>query len=183
MPSSVRKLSTDSTAPTPILTTTTSTATTTHHPNNVQGTSTHQLISSRLSSATTFTPIKLTSENYDMFADAKHLKNELNLGRLDGLVSSPNRSCRVRMTDSKKIAAILLETNTVELQRHLLTLTVQNQVSSVWFPLHMSLGFIYSCSICCSPLIIVQDLLNNILSLTVNYRSEHRTHSLLQSIE
>ncbi|XP_037050945.1 DEP domain-containing protein DDB_G0279099 isoform X3 [Bradysia coprophila] len=131
MPSSVRKLSTDSTTPTPILTTTATTTTstaTTHHPNNVQGTSTHQLISSRLSSATTFTPIKLTSDNYDMFADAKHLKNELNLGRLDGLVSSPNRSCRVRMTDSKKIAAILLETNTVELQRHLLTLTVQNQV-------------------------------------------------------
>lgn len=131
MPSSVRKLSTDSTTPTPILTTTTtSSIATTHHPNNVQGTSTHQLISSRLSSAT-FTPIKLTSENYDMFADAKHLKNELNLGRLDGVVSSPNRSCRVRMTDSKKIAAILLETNTVELQRHLLTLTVQNQVSSI----------------------------------------------------
>lgn len=133
MPSSVRKLSTDSTTPTPILTTTTTTTSTatTHHPNNVQGTSTHQLISSRLSSATTFTPIKLTSDNYDMFADAKHLKNELNLGRLDGLVSSPNRSCRVRMTDSKKIAAILLETNTVELQRHLLTLTVQNQVSGL----------------------------------------------------
>lgn len=132
MPSSVRKLSTDSATPTPILTTpTTSSAatatTSTHHQNNVQGTSTHQL--SRLSSATTFTPIKLTSDNYDMFADAKHLKNELNLGRLDGLVSSPNRNCKVRMTDSKKIAAILLETNTVELQRHLLTLTVQNQVS------------------------------------------------------
>lgn len=31
--------------------------------------------------------------------------------------------------DSKKIAAILLETNIVELQRHLLTITVQNQVS------------------------------------------------------
>lgn len=66
-----------------------------------------------------------------MFADAKHLKNELNLGRLDGLVSSPNQNCRVRAIDSKKIAAILLETNTVELQRHLLTLTVQNQVSLV----------------------------------------------------
>lgn len=132
MPSSVRKLSTDSATPTPIFTTTTTSTATTHHHhpnNNVQGTSTHQLISSRLSSATTFTPIKLPSDNYDMFADAKHLKNELNLGRLDGLVSSPNRSCRVRMTDSKKIAAILLETNTVELQRHLLTLTVQNQVS------------------------------------------------------
>lgn len=52
------------------------------------------------------------------------------LGRLDGLVSSPNRCNKVRMTDSRKIAAILLETNTVELQRHLLTITIQNQVNS-----------------------------------------------------
>lgn len=51
------------------------------------------------------------------------------LGKLDGLVSSPARLSKVRMTDSKKIAAILLESNIVELQRHLLTITVQNQVS------------------------------------------------------
>lgn len=51
------------------------------------------------------------------------------LGRLDGLVSSPNRYSKVRVADSRKIAAILLETNIVELQRHLLTNTVQNQVS------------------------------------------------------
>ncbi|XP_037927111.1 serine-rich adhesin for platelets isoform X6 [Hermetia illucens] len=58
----------------------------------------------------------------------KQVKNDLNnLGRLDGLVSSPNR-VKVRVTDSKKVAAILLETNVLELQRHLLTLTVQNQV-------------------------------------------------------
>ncbi|XP_021694935.1 uncharacterized protein LOC5578628 isoform X3 [Aedes aegypti] len=50
------------------------------------------------------------------------------LGKLDGLVSSPARLSKVRMTDSKKIAAILLESNIVELQRHLLTITVQNQV-------------------------------------------------------
>ncbi|XP_055625750.1 serine-rich adhesin for platelets isoform X2 [Toxorhynchites rutilus septentrionalis] len=50
------------------------------------------------------------------------------LGKLDGLISSPARLSKVRMTDSKKIAAILLETNIVELQRHLLTITVQNQV-------------------------------------------------------
>uniref|UniRef100_A0A1Q3F5C0 Uncharacterized protein n=1 Tax=Culex tarsalis TaxID=7177 RepID=A0A1Q3F5C0_CULTA len=50
------------------------------------------------------------------------------LGKLDGLLSSPARVNKVRMTDSKKIAAILLETNIVELQRHLLTITVQNQV-------------------------------------------------------
>lgn len=51
------------------------------------------------------------------------------LGRLDGVVSSPHRGTRVRVTDSKKFAAILLETNIVELRRHLLTITVQNQVS------------------------------------------------------
>lgn len=51
------------------------------------------------------------------------------LGRLDGLVSSPNRYSKVRVADSRKISAILLETNVIELQRHLLTITIQNQVS------------------------------------------------------
>jgi hypothetical protein len=59
------------------------------------------------------------------------VKNDLNLGRLDGLVSSPNRTGKVNATDSNKITAILLETNIVELQRHLLTITVQNQVSGI----------------------------------------------------
>lgn len=93
---------------------------------------------------TTFSPVILKSEvdssnnngdskTYDLFptSSQKQLKNDFNLGRLDGLVSSPNRSSRVRVTDSKKIAAILLETNIVELQRHLLTITVQNQVSLI----------------------------------------------------
>lgn len=64
---------------------------------------------------------------------SKQLKDELNqLGRLDGLISNPSSKLnKVRVPDSKKIAAILLETNIVELQRHLLTITVQNQVSSV----------------------------------------------------
>lgn len=63
--------------------------------------------------------------------NTKQLKDELNqLGRLDGLISNPNSKLnKVRVPDSKKIAAILLETNIVELQRHLLTITVQNQVS------------------------------------------------------
>lgn len=56
-------------------------------------------------------------------------QQDYTLGRLDGLVSSPNRCSKVRVADSRKIAAILLETNIVELQRHLLTITVQNQVS------------------------------------------------------
>lgn len=51
------------------------------------------------------------------------------LGYLDGVLSSPTRIPRLKNIDSKKIAAILLETNIVELQRHLLTITVQNQVS------------------------------------------------------
>ncbi|XP_017846926.1 probable GPI-anchored adhesin-like protein PGA55 isoform X2 [Drosophila busckii] len=51
------------------------------------------------------------------------------LGRLDGIVSTPGaRSAKCRVTDSKRFTAILLETNVLELQRHLLTLTVQNQV-------------------------------------------------------
>ncbi|XP_068157837.1 serine-rich adhesin for platelets isoform X2 [Drosophila tropicalis] len=51
------------------------------------------------------------------------------LGRLDGIVSTPGaRNTKCRVTDSKRFSAILLETNVLELQRHLLTLTVQNQV-------------------------------------------------------
>ncbi|XP_017140875.2 uncharacterized protein LOC108154926 isoform X1 [Drosophila miranda] len=53
------------------------------------------------------------------------------LGRLDGIVSTPGaRNTKCRLTDSKRISAILLETNVLELQRHLLTLSVQNQVLS-----------------------------------------------------
>lgn len=59
--------------------------------------------------------------------NVKPLKNEL--GHLDFLFSSPNSKInKVRQPDSKKIAAILLETNVIELQRHLLTITVHNQV-------------------------------------------------------
>lgn len=81
-------------------------------------------------------PIKpqklLKSSSTDESANqSKQLKDELNqLGRLDGLISNPTSKLnKVRVPDSKKIAAILLETNIVELQRHLLTITVQNQVS------------------------------------------------------
>lgn len=71
-------------------------------------------------------------------ASAVELQQEeaAELGKLDGLVSSPARLSKVRMTDSKKIAAILLETNIVELQRHLLTITIQNQVSDVQICAH-----------------------------------------------
>uniref|UniRef100_A0A1A9WU60 Uncharacterized protein n=1 Tax=Glossina brevipalpis TaxID=37001 RepID=A0A1A9WU60_9MUSC len=51
------------------------------------------------------------------------------LGRLDGIISAPgSRANKCRVTDSKRFAAILLETSVIELQRQLLTLTVQNQV-------------------------------------------------------
>ncbi|XP_075147712.1 javelin-like isoform X2 [Haematobia irritans] len=49
------------------------------------------------------------------------------LGRLDGIVSTPG-DIKCRVTDSKRFAAILLETSVIELQRHLLTLTVKNQI-------------------------------------------------------
>lgn len=61
-------------------------------------------------------------------SDSRQL--HLPLGRLDGIVSTPGgRNSKCRLTDSKRFQAILLETNVIELQRHLLTLTVQNQVS------------------------------------------------------
>ncbi|KAL9899119.1 javelin-like isoform 3-T3 [Glossina fuscipes fuscipes] len=51
------------------------------------------------------------------------------LGRLDGIISTTgSRANKCRVTDSKRFAAILLETSVIELQRQLLTLTVQNQV-------------------------------------------------------
>jgi hypothetical protein len=61
----------------------------------------------------------------------KAFKDEINhLGRLDGLISNPNSKLnKVRVPDSKKIAAILLESSVVELQRHLLTVTIRNQVN------------------------------------------------------
>nr|XP_037870434.1 uncharacterized protein LOC101742357 isoform X3 [Bombyx mori]XP_037870435.1 uncharacterized protein LOC101742357 isoform X3 [Bombyx mori] len=51
------------------------------------------------------------------------------LGRLDSTFGSPSR-VRVPTPDSEKFAAILLESNPVELQRQLLNSTVQNQVLS-----------------------------------------------------
>jgi hypothetical protein len=106
--------------------------------------------SSSSSSTTTFQPIPLkpqTSTNKELHKSSinddhltlstssssvvKQMKDELNaIGRLDGLISNPNSKLnKIRVPDSKKIAAILLETNIIELQRHLLTITVQNQVS------------------------------------------------------
>ncbi|XP_055377445.1 putative uncharacterized protein DDB_G0282129 [Condylostylus longicornis] len=54
--------------------------------------------------------------------------NTINLGHLDGFISEPCHLTKQRAIDSRKFSAILKETNVIELQRHLLTLTVQNQV-------------------------------------------------------
>lgn len=50
------------------------------------------------------------------------------LGRLDRVLSTPSRPPQVPTPDSRKFAAILLESNPVELQRHLLTSTVHTEV-------------------------------------------------------
>ncbi|VVC94245.1 unnamed protein product [Leptidea sinapis] len=52
------------------------------------------------------------------------------LGRLDSILQTPQRPPPLSSTDSKKFAAILQESNPVELQRQLLVLTVQNRVLS-----------------------------------------------------
>jgi hypothetical protein len=86
------------------------------------------IVKNLTSPSSAFQPVALRPQ---AVASSKHIKDELNtLGRLDGLVSNPTSKLnKIRVPDSKKIAAILLETNIIELQRHLLTITVQNQVS------------------------------------------------------
>ena len=56
------------------------------------------------------------------------------LGTLDGIVSSPTERipCQGGVTPNKEItAAILRETNVLELQRHLITTSYENQVSFI----------------------------------------------------
>lgn len=56
------------------------------------------------------------------------------LGTLDGIVSSPSnkiKGAKGVLPDREKTAAILKETNVVELQRHLLTTTYENQVKLI----------------------------------------------------
>lgn len=53
------------------------------------------------------------------------------LGNLDSILNPLQKITKVRNIDSNKISAILLETNVVELQRHLLKLCVQNQVKNI----------------------------------------------------
>lgn len=69
---------------------------------------------------------KNESDNNKTNIIVKGISNRL--GYLDEVLSSPTKIPRSKKLDSKKIAVILLETNILELQRHLLTVTVQNQV-------------------------------------------------------
>lgn len=50
------------------------------------------------------------------------------LGHLDSVLISPKHVRNVKNVDKKKIVAILHENSTIELQRHLITSTVHNQV-------------------------------------------------------
>lgn len=88
----------------------------------------NQLISPLVKNRPNVQSVKLLE---DELPSVKQKKNDINtLGKLDGLLSLPNsKHNKVRVPDSKKIAAILLESNVMELQRHLLTITIQNQVS------------------------------------------------------
>ncbi|KMZ03550.1 uncharacterized protein LOC6728060 isoform X2 [Drosophila simulans] len=91
--------------------------------------------SSNIISNNTFQPVVLDQPAQEAFHQSPgsdiplRKQQQQSLGRLDGIVSTPGtRNSKCRLTDSKRFAAILLETNVLELQRHLLTLTVQNQV-------------------------------------------------------
>lgn len=56
-------------------------------------------------------------------------KMRFKLGTLDGVVSSPSRIARGVKPDPHVVAAILQEFSAIELQRHLLTTSVENKVS------------------------------------------------------
>ncbi|XP_026835636.1 uncharacterized protein LOC6552814 isoform X1 [Drosophila erecta] len=93
--------------------------------------------SSNIISNNTFQPVVLDQPAQEAFHQSpggdiplrKQQQQQQSLGHLDGIVSTPGtRNSKCRLTDSKRFAAILLESNVLELQRHLLTLTVQNQV-------------------------------------------------------
>lgn len=66
--------------------------------------------------------------NVDIDVDANVNERRARLGALDSILVSPTRVTHVKDVDSKKIAAILREHSPLELQRHLITTTVHNQV-------------------------------------------------------
>ncbi|CAK9821207.1 hypothetical protein ANTPLA_LOCUS11201 [Anthophora plagiata] len=64
----------------------------------------------------------------DIDIEASVNERRARLGALDSVLVSPTRVAHVKDVDSKKIAAILRENSPLELQRHLITTTVHNQV-------------------------------------------------------
>ncbi|XP_076628509.1 javelin-like isoform X2 [Colletes latitarsis] len=64
----------------------------------------------------------------DIDIEASVNERRARLGALDSVLVSPMRIAHVKDVDSKKIAAILRENSPLELQRHLITTTVHNQV-------------------------------------------------------
>lgn len=58
----------------------------------------------------------------------KPLEAKTRLGHLDSVLISPSKVRNVKNVDRNKIAAILHENSALELQRHLITTTVHNQV-------------------------------------------------------
>ncbi|KAL0126626.1 hypothetical protein PUN28_005172 [Cardiocondyla obscurior] len=66
--------------------------------------------------------------NVDIDIEANVNERRVRLGALDSILVSPTRVTHVKDVDSKKIAAILREHSPLELQRHLITTTVHNQV-------------------------------------------------------
>ncbi|KOC61889.1 hypothetical protein WH47_05422 [Habropoda laboriosa] len=64
----------------------------------------------------------------DIDVEANVNERRARLGALDSVLVSPTRVAHVKDVDSKKIAAILRENSPLELQRHLITTTVHNQV-------------------------------------------------------
>ncbi|KMQ93484.1 proton-coupled amino acid transporter 1 [Lasius niger] len=66
--------------------------------------------------------------NIEIDIEASVNERRARLGALDSILVSPTRVAHVRDVDSRKIAAILREHSPLELQRHLITTTVHNQV-------------------------------------------------------
>lgn len=77
--------------------------------------------------------LDVTARNNDELRDidveASVNERRARLGALDSVLVSPTRVAHVKDVDSKKIAAILRENSPLELQRHLITTTVHNQVN------------------------------------------------------
>ena len=69
----------------------------------------------------------------DLNVEANVNERRVRLGALDSVLISPTRVANVRDVDSKRIAAILKEHSPLELQRHLITSTVHNQVNFYLF--------------------------------------------------